>query len=139
MGLRDIDRATLIKLYWDRCEEALADADAAIAYKRWNNAAGRIYYAVFYAVCTLFVKDGHPIKSHRGAKNILGLNYVVTGKISPEKSQIFSQLETLRDMADYNVAFLATKEEVMEYRPKADDFIAAVKELMKKDNDKAKE
>jgi uncharacterized protein (UPF0332 family) len=79
----------------------------------------------------LFVKDGHPIKSHRGAKNILGLNYVVTGKIDPETSKIFSQLETLRDLADYDVAFLATKEEVLDYRPKADAFIAAVKGLMK--------
>lgn len=131
MGLRDTDRETLVKMYWERCEEALTDADAAIASERWNNAANRIYYAVFYAVCTLFVKDGHPIKSHRGAKNILGLNYVVTGKIDPETSKIFSQLETLRDLADYNVAFLATKEEIMDYRPKADAFIAAVKGLMK--------
>jgi uncharacterized protein (UPF0332 family) len=131
MGLRDTDRETLVKMYWERCEEAFTDADAAIASERWNNAANRIYYAVFYAVCSLFVKDGHPIKSHRGAKNILGLNYVVTGKIDPETSKIFSQLETLRDLADYDVAFLATKEEVMDYRPKADAFIAAVKGLMK--------
>ena len=69
MGLRDMDRETLVSLYWERCKEALADADAAIASERWNNAAGRIYYAVFYAVCTLFVKDGHPIKTHRGKKH----------------------------------------------------------------------
>ena len=125
-----MDRETLVSLYWERCKEALADADAAIASERWNNAAGRIYYAVFYAVCTLFVKDGHPIKTHRGAKNILGQEYVVTGKISKESSHIFSQLETLRDMADYDVVFVATKEEIMDYRPKADAFIAEITKLL---------
>ncbi len=133
MGLKDIDRETLVKMYWERCEEALTDADNAIACEGWNNAANRIYYAVFYAVSALFVKDGHPIKSHRGAKAVLGQQYVVTGKIDPEISHIFSQLETLRGRADYNVAFLATREEIMDYRPKADAFIAAIRMLMDKD------
>ena len=130
MGLKDTDRETLIKLYWDRCYRTLADADNAISTESWNMAANRLYYAVFYAVSALFVKDGCPIKSHRGAKALLGKQYVVTGKIDKETSRIFSQLETLRDMADYDVVFQATKEEIMDFRPQADDFIAAIKKLM---------
>jgi uncharacterized protein (UPF0332 family) len=130
MGLKDTDRETLIKLYWDRCCRTLADADNAISTESWNMAANRLYYAVFYAVSALFVKDGCPIKSHRGAKALLGKQYVVTGKIDKETSRIFSQLETLRDMADYDVVFQATKEEIMDFRPQADDFIAAIKGLM---------
>lgn len=132
MGLNETDRAALVKLYWDKCQNALIDADGAISIGRWNNAAGRIYYAVFYAICTLFVKDGYQIKSHRGAKSMLGQYYVVTGKISEENSRFFSQLETLRDKADYNAAFLATEEEIMEYRPRVDAFIATIKNLIGK-------
>jgi len=36
----------------------------------------------------------------------------------------------LRDKADYNAAFLATEEEIMEYRPKVDAFIATIKNLI---------
>ena len=36
----------------------------------------------------------------------------------------------LRDRADYNVAFEASKEDILEYRPKADIFIAEIKNLI---------
>ena len=130
MGLKDIDRETLVKMYWEKCQNALIDADAAIASGRWNMAANRIYYSVFYAVSTLFVKDGHTIKSHRGAKSILNKDYVLTGRVTQKDSMFFSQLETLRDKADYNVSFLATEEEINDYRPKVDDFIATIKKLI---------
>ena len=130
MGLKDADRENLIKLYWERCYRTLADADNAISTESWNMTANRLYYAVFYAVSALFVKDGCPIKSHRGAKALLGKQYVVTGKIDKESSRIFSQLETLRDKADYNILFEASKEDIMDFRPKVDDFIAAIKKLM---------
>lgn len=61
---------------------------------------------------------------------MLGKQYVVTGKIDKESSRIFSQLETLRDKADYNILFEASKEDIMDFRPKVDDFIAAIKKLM---------
>ncbi|MCR5454780.1 MAG: HEPN domain-containing protein [Bacteroidales bacterium] len=130
MGLKDVDRETLVKMYWERCISALADADAAIESGRWNNAANRSYYAVFYAVSSLFVKDGYPIKSHRGAKNVLNKQYVITGKISVELAHFFAELETIRDEADYDVFFQATKEEVLDYRPKVNEFIAAIKKII---------
>ena len=130
MGLKDIDRETLMKMYWEKCQNALIDADTAIASGRWNMAANRIYYSVFYAVSTLFVKNGHPIKTHRGVKSVLSKEYVLTGKINRESFTFFSQLETLRDKADYNVSFLATEEEINDYRPKVDDFIATIKKLI---------
>lgn len=130
MEVKETDRETLTKTYWKRSISALTDADVAIASERWNNAAGRIYYAVYYAVCSLFVNDGFQIKSHRGAKNVLNKEYVLTGKINKELSRFFSQMETLRDEADYDMFFEATKEDIMDYRPKAEAFIAAVKKLL---------
>jgi uncharacterized protein (UPF0332 family) len=133
MGLNETDRATLVELYWERCKKALTATDNAISSEDWYCAANRIYYAVFYAVCTLFIKKGIPINSHRGIKVIFNKEFVATGKISHETSKILSQLETLRDKADYNVLFEATKEDIMNYRPKADAFIAEIKTLMDKE------
>ena len=109
---------------------ALTSTDNAISSEDWFCAANRIYYAVFYAVCTLFIKKGIPINSHRGIKVIFSKEFVLTGKISHETSKILSQLETLRDKADYNILFEATKEDIMDYRPKAEAFIAAIKRLL---------
>ena len=109
---------------------ALTSTDNAISSEDWFCAANRIYYAVFYAVCTLFIKNSIPINSHRGIKVIFSKEFVLTGKISHETSKILSQLETLRDKADYNILFEATKEDIMDYRPKAEAFIAAIKRLL---------
>ena len=127
MEVKEIDRETLAKSYWKRSISALTDADVAIASERWNNAAGRIYYAVFYAVCALLANDGIRLKSHRGAKNLLNQKYVLTGKIDVELAHFFAELESLRDEADYDMFFEASKEDIMDYRPKAEAFIAAIK------------
>ncbi len=130
MGLNNTDRNALIDIYLERCLNTLRDADTAISFGRWNMAANRIYYSVFYAVSALFIKDGNPIKSHRGAKAVLNKEYVLKGKIDKEDARFFAQLETLRDKADYNVIFEASKEEIMEHRPKVDDFIATIKKML---------
>lgn len=130
MGLNNIDRDTLVDIYWERCKNTLSDADSAISLRRWNMAANRIYYSVFYAVSALFVKDGHPIKSHRGAKAVFSQHYILTGKVEREWLTYFSQLETLRDKADYNVIFQATEEETTANRQKLKQFIAIIKKLI---------
>ncbi len=93
-------------------------------------AANRMYYAAFHAVTALFVSDGLPVGTHRGAKSTLGQYYVLPGKITPEYSRLFAQLETLRDKADYNVLFLACEEDVMPFYTGVKEFIATIKTLV---------
>ena len=42
MGLNDTDRATLVKMYWERSCSILAEVDVAIANACWYAAANRI-------------------------------------------------------------------------------------------------
>lgn len=127
---KDIDKTTLVKLYWERCKSSLIDVDLAIKSRRWDLASDRIYYSVFYALNALFEKDGNSIKSYRYAKRMLGKFYVLPGKIDKKFSRLFAQLEEMRMKADFDVSFLATEEEINDYRPKVDDFIATIKKLI---------
>lgn len=129
MGLDNENREIMIDLYWKKSINTLKEADDAIQCKNWSNSAGRIYYSVFYAICSLFIKDGHPINSHRGAKSVLYLQYVSKGLIDNKFSSLFAKLETLRDKADYNVFFEASEEDVMKFRPQVDDFLEIIKDL----------
>lgn len=133
MEVKETDRKPLAKSYLKCCISALTDADYAIAAARWKNAAGRIYYAVYYAVCALLANDGIRLKSHRGAKNLLNQKYVLTGTIDVELAHFFAELESLRDEADYDSFFEATKEDILDYRPKAEAFIATVKKLLEEE------
>ncbi len=98
--------------------------------KKWSMAANRLYYAAFHAVTALFVADGHPVGSHKGAKSVLGQYYVLTGKISTEHSKLFAQLETLREKADYNIMFEAEEKDIIPKVSKAKEFIATIENLI---------
>lgn len=123
MSLNNTERQTLINLYLERAQRTFEEMEVAIAAEKWGMAANRIYYAVFHAVTAMFVYDGHPVGTHRGAKAVLGQHYVLTGKITTESAKLFAQLETLREKADYNIMFVAQAKDVMPHVDKARNFI----------------
>lgn len=82
--------------------------------RRWNSAANRLYYALFHAVTALFVSDGLAVSSHNGARTVFGREYVLTGLATEEEAKLFSQMETMRERADYDAAFKADEELVLE-------------------------
>lgn len=130
MSLTDEERNTLVRLYLERSDRTMEELEVAISAQKWGMAANRMYYAVFHAVTALFVSDGLPVGTHRGAKATLGQYYVLPGKISPEHSRLFAKLETLRDKADYNILFLAKEEDVMPCYDSAQKFINVIKALV---------
>lgn len=130
MGLNDENRKDLIDLYWNKSMQTLEEAETAIAAKKWNMAANRIYYALFHAVSALLIKGQHPVGTHRGAKAALGQYFVLTGKISTDNGRFFAQMETLRDKADYDIVFSATEDDITNYMPKAIGFLQRVKALL---------
>lgn len=130
MSLNEDERDTLVNLYLERAKKTLDEADVAIAAQKWSMAANRIYYACFHAVTALFVKDGRPVSSHKGAKAVLGQHYVVTGVVSQENGKLFSQLETLRDKADYNIMFEATEADIIPKISRAKAFLKDIEHLV---------
>lgn len=126
MALDEQNRKDLIALYWHRALQTKQDAEKAIEMKMWSVAANRIYYSMFHAVTALFVKDGRKIGSHRGCNAALGKYYVLEGKLSVSDGRFFSQMETLRDKADYDVSFTANEEDILTYRPQLDDFFSKI-------------
>lgn len=132
MGLSDENRKNLIDLYWEKSVNCFSDMEFCAQSGKWGMAANRIYYSVFYALSALFIKDGLSIKSHRGAKALLGQYYILTNKIDQKYSRLFAQLETLRDKADYDVSFTATQDEVDDFRNDTVDFLKVIKNMLGK-------
>lgn len=113
MSLSDETRTELLNLYIEKAYSTLADAESAIKIRAWGMAANRLYYALFHATSALLVCDGIPVGSHRGIKALFGQHYILQGKFTPEHSKVLSQMETLRDKADYNIMFVANEEDVV--------------------------
>ena len=88
-------------------EQAIRTAD--LGY--WDLVANRLYYAVFHAVNAMLLVDGIKTGTHKGTSIQFGKSYVLTGKFSREDGILYSQLQTMREKADYQNVFSLKEEE----------------------------
>ena len=89
----------------DRAYEALEDAKLLAENGRWNTAINRLYYASFYAVVALLIKNGIETRTHDGVRTQFGLLFVKTGKIDKKFGKLFSKLFDYRLKGDYGDLF----------------------------------
>ena len=130
MSLKDEERDTLINLYLGKSDETLDDARFNRSQERWNATANRLYYALFHAITALFVSDGIPVHSHNGMKIRFGKEYVLTGLTTDEEGKLLSQMETMRERADYDATFKASKALIDERFEAVEKMIQHIKELI---------
>ena len=132
MSLKDDEREALINLYLAKSDETLEDARFCRESRRWNSAANRLYYALYHAITALFVSDNISVHSHNGAKIKFGQEYVLTGMATEEEGKLMSQIESMRERADYDVTFIASEEIIEERFEKVEKMIKHIKDLAKR-------
>ena len=110
--------------------ECLAEARYLFAGGFYNAAVSRAYYAAFHCALALLILKGLEPKTHRGVIQLLQLHYVETGALSAGDAAAIGQLETYRELSDYNakVAFDASRAD-SEIR-RAEGFVAACGALL---------
>lgn len=89
----------------DRAYEAFEDAKLLAENDRWNTAINRLYYASFYAVIALLIKNGIETQTHDGVRTQFGLQFVKTGIIDKKFGKLFSKLFDYRLKGDYGDLF----------------------------------
>jgi len=85
-----------------RGDECLAEARYLLDGGFHNAAVSRAYYAAFHWALALLIAKGLEPKTHRGVIQLLQLHYVETGAISPTAAAALGELETYRELSDYN-------------------------------------
>lgn len=90
--LDDQSRAELVKYRISRADETIKEAMLLTNEGYYNAAINRLYYACFYAVQALLVKNGISSASHAGVKTMLSLNFVSKGLLDVEYGKTFSRL-----------------------------------------------
>ncbi len=89
----------------DRAYEAFEDAKLLAEHDRWNTAINRLYYASFYAIIALLIKNGIETQTHDGVRTQFSLQFVKTGKIDKKFGKLFSKLFDYRMKGDYGDLF----------------------------------
>lgn len=124
-------RLDLIAYRMESAHRLLIEIESHIQNGFYNTAVNRMYYACFYAVSALLLSESlDGVKTHDGARNMLGLYFVKTDKLSKELGRFYSLLFSRRDSADYGVFIDYDKQAVDELYPKTIEFVSAIDHLL---------
>ena len=91
----------LAKYRYSRAKETLDEAILLARENHWNAVANRLYYACFYMVSALLIKNGLDFDSHRGVKTEFHRAFIKSEKVSIEYGKLYSRLFNLRQERDY--------------------------------------
>ncbi|WP_455624879.1 HEPN domain-containing protein [Parabacteroides sp.] len=124
--LDDNNIQLLVTYRIERAKETLAEADLLIGGKCYNAAVNRLYYACYYAVIALLVKNRINAQTHDGVKQMFGLHFIVSGKLDRKYSRFYSQLFNARMSGDYDDFLFYDEEMLAILRPQAEEFINTI-------------
>jgi uncharacterized protein (UPF0332 family) len=97
----------------------------------YNTAINRLYYACYYAAVSLLIKHGMNPGTHAGVKQMIGMHFVATGRLSRELGRCFYMLFERRHSSDYDDFAYSSESEIDELLPKATAFIETIGQLLK--------
>ncbi len=122
----------LVSYRLQRARETLADARILADAGRWNPCVNRLYYACFYAVSALLIREGLSSTKHTGLRSLFNRHYVKTNKVPKDKARFFNDLFERRQEGDY-VDFVSFEESrVLPWLPEAEAFVQNLADLIEK-------
>jgi uncharacterized protein (UPF0332 family) len=92
----------LINYRISRAFETIKEAESMIENEFWNASINRNYYACYYAVSGLLLKNEVDTSTHKGIRQMFGMHYVKTGLVSKDLAKFFSDLYDRRQTSDYD-------------------------------------
>lgn len=116
------EKSDYINYRLNKAIESLTDAKLLAKNNRWNACTNRLYYASFYAVNVLLLKNNFKIQTHDGVRSLFNLHFIKTGKINKEFGKLFSKLFDWRQKGDYGDLFDFDEEQVYPLIKSVDNF-----------------
>lgn len=115
------NRIIAVKLLLEKSDKNMEQAIRIADMNYWDLVANRLYYAVFHAVNAMLLIDGIKTGTHKGASIQFGKSYVLTGIFSRSDGILYSQLQSMREKADYQNVFNLEIEEGKKFIELASD------------------
>ena len=115
-----------------RARETLAEADNLIKDNFYNAAVNRLYYACYYAVIALLVKNDITAHTHHGVKQMFSLHFISKNIIDKQHSVFYSRLFNDRMSGDYDDFVQYNAEMVNPMRQQTEKFIVVIEDALNK-------
>lgn len=105
MSLSPEEIKAIIEYRLEKSAQALKEANDNANLENWSLVVNRLYYAVFYIVLALLIKNNNMAKSHNGTYQLFNKDYILTGKLSKVEGRIYRKLFSMRNTGDYDDFF----------------------------------
>lgn len=124
----------LSRYRFDRCSEELANSKALLETGKFKLSLNRSYYSIFYAMRAVNVLDDFDSSKHSGVIAHFNQSHVKEGHFPKEASKIIRTASEMREHADYEDFFVASKQDAQEQLLKAEKFHNLVEDYLTKKN-----
>ncbi|MCB9004786.1 MAG: HEPN domain-containing protein [Ardenticatenaceae bacterium] len=121
-----------IRLYMAEAQQMLQVATDTLALGHLSTAVNRSYYAVFYAASALLQSIDEVRVKHHGVFSAFGQYFIKSGLWADEFSDIYKQLLSDRESADYELLVKIPQAQVEQHLQNARHFAAEAETWLKK-------
>jgi len=128
--LTEKERSLLVTYRMERAKETLTEADSLIKNGFYNTAVNRFYYACYYAVIALLIKNNIVARTHQGVKQMFSLHFIANNKINKQYSAFYGRLFNDRISGDYDDFVQYDSEMINTLRPQAEEFITVIENFI---------
>ena len=121
----------LILYRLNRAKETYSEAQTMADHGHYQGAANRMYYACFYAVNALLLRDGLSSAKHSGIRSLFNRQYIKPGIISADAGILFNTLYDIRQTSDYEDLFIIDSEKINSLLPGVKLFLQEIEQQLK--------
>lgn len=114
----------LIKYRLERAKETLIEAEVMANMNHWKTCINRLYYACFYAINALLIKNDLSSSKHTGVRSFFNKEFILTEEIPKEYGKLYNLLFKYREQSDYEDFFSIDNVVVKEWIKQVGKFIA---------------
>lgn len=122
----------LSKYRYERSSEELENAKAMLESGKFKLALNRSYYSIFHGMRAVNVLDEFDSSKHSGVIAHFNQYHVKTGDFSKEASKIIRTSSEMREHADYEDFFVASRQDAEEQIQKAQIFHNFITDYLQK-------
>lgn len=124
------EKESYIRYRLARAWDTLDDARILAAKGKWNSTINRLYYAAYYAVMALLLKNDLKPTTHNGVKSNFTEHFIKNQVIDKKFGTLNSQLFTWRQKGGYDDLFDFQEDKVNGYFKPVEEFINLIESLI---------
>lgn len=114
----------------EKASKAYSDAKLLAENKSWNSCVNRLYYACFYSVNALLIRNGFDAKSHNGVRTIFFREFIKTEKVHKDFGKLYSDLFDWRNKGNYSDFIDFKERDVLPLLQKVKQFIEVIEKII---------